>query len=201
MTIAVAQPLKVACVGDSITYGDTLPQRVTQSYPAILQDLGDGRLVVENHGVNGHTALPGTGRCWLDTPAAVRALDSQPDIVVILLGTNDSGLPYRYEEFPTAIAGIAKRFLALPSNPRVFLCTLPPFTQSEQHHSRNEAVETILNPAIRRCAGELGLGLIDLHAVYPTSSDWFLDHVHPSQAGAALIAQTVYAGISEQHGK
>ena len=31
-----APPLRVACVGDSITYGDQLTDRDTQAYPVVL---------------------------------------------------------------------------------------------------------------------------------------------------------------------
>ena len=40
------EPLRVACIGDSITYGDQLADRDSQSYPAVLQRLSQGRFAV-----------------------------------------------------------------------------------------------------------------------------------------------------------
>src|SRR5579885_3646478 len=49
--------IRVACVGDSITYGAGIKDREHNSYPAQLQKLlGDG-YEVRNFGVNGRTLL------------------------------------------------------------------------------------------------------------------------------------------------
>ena len=52
---AARRPVKVACVGNSITYGYGIAGRETRSYPAQLQRmLGDGYLV-GNFGKSGAT--------------------------------------------------------------------------------------------------------------------------------------------------
>ena len=43
---AVAQPIKVACVGDSITLGVGIPSPETNSYPAQLQKMLGGLMSV-----------------------------------------------------------------------------------------------------------------------------------------------------------
>ena len=54
---AFGEPLVVACVGDSITYGHGASDRGAKSYPAQLQALlGDG-WNVRNFGHNARTAL------------------------------------------------------------------------------------------------------------------------------------------------
>ena len=51
------EAVRVACVGDSITYGSGIPDREHNSYPAQLQKLlGDG-YEVRNFGVSGATLL------------------------------------------------------------------------------------------------------------------------------------------------
>ena len=72
---SASAPLRVACVGDSITYGDKLADRETQSYPAVLAQLAGGRFLTGNFGVNGATALDiastqacGSGRVTSPTP-------------------------------------------------------------------------------------------------------------------------------------
>lgn len=186
--------IRVACVGDSITFGDRLPRRGTQAYPAVLAALAGERWQVENYGVNGFTALPGTGRCWLDTPAAEAALASAPDNVIILLGTNDLGFPNRYHEYPEALRALIQRFRQLPSAPRIFLCTLPPIAPEE--NPANRIIRETMIPAIQRIAQETGCTLIDLNPIFPATLEWLPDGVHPSPAGAERIARTIHAALT-----
>ena len=59
ITAASAQEnrIKVACIGNSITYGYGLPDRTTQSYPAQLQKMLGESYQVENFGKSGATLL------------------------------------------------------------------------------------------------------------------------------------------------
>ena len=118
--------VRVACVGDSITYGDQLADRATQSYPAVLERLSQGRFAVGNFGTNATTALKNTGRAWSDTPACRDALAFNPGIVIVMLGINDLAFPDQYARYPADLREIVSRFQSLPSAPRLFLCTLTP---------------------------------------------------------------------------
>lgn len=51
--LSAQQRIKVACVGNSITYGTGLSDRATQSYPVKLQKLLGERYEVENFGKPG----------------------------------------------------------------------------------------------------------------------------------------------------
>lgn len=48
---------KIACIGASITYGATVPDRDHNSYPGQLQSLLGSCFVVNNYGVSGTTLL------------------------------------------------------------------------------------------------------------------------------------------------
>ena len=52
-----AQKIKVACVGNSITYGSRVENREQNSYPAQLQKLLGDEYEVKNFGVSATTAL------------------------------------------------------------------------------------------------------------------------------------------------
>ena len=197
MTLAASAqpPLRVACVGDSITFGDRIPKRDTHSYPAVLQRLSAGRYVAGNFGVNGATALQGTGRCWLDTGAAREALDFAPDRVVIMLGINDLAFPESQPRYPDNLRDIVARFQPLPSAPRVYLCTLTPIAPPEAQAQVNRTIQERMNPAIRAVAAETGAQIIDLSVVYPNRLELLPDGLHPSPEGAELIARTVLAAL------
>src|SRR5688572_13260471 len=83
-------PIRVACVGDSITYGYGIKDRERDSYPAQLGALLGSKWDVRNFGVNGATALKKGTRPYSGLQAYQDALAFEPDIVVIKLGTNDT---------------------------------------------------------------------------------------------------------------
>lgn len=89
VTVA-AKVIKVACVGNSITYGANILNREQNSYPAQLQAYLGGEYEVRNYGVSGTTLLSKGDYPYTATPAYRQALDFQPDIVLIKLGTNDT---------------------------------------------------------------------------------------------------------------
>jgi len=191
------EPLRVACVGDSITYGDKIIFRSFRSYPAVLQKRSEGRLVTGNFGVNAKTALPVPGRAWTETSACGNALLFQPDVVVIMLGINDLFFSNLYGQYPEALRSIVERFQALPTSPRLFLCTLTPLAPAEHQQEINQTIRTVFNPAIRQVAAQTGAAVIELHSVFPATLEFLPDGVHPTPEGAALIAQTVLKAIDQ----
>lgn len=83
----------VTCVGDSITSGGAC---LSESYVDDLQAMLGSSYVVRNSGKSGCTMLKGgldnSGNpysCW-DGDEYKDALTSEPDIVTIMLGTNDA---------------------------------------------------------------------------------------------------------------
>ena len=84
------QRIKVACVGNSITYGTGLADRATQSYPVQLQKLLGEHYEVENFGKPGATLLNQGHRPYTRQEEYRKALDFAGDIVVIHLGINDT---------------------------------------------------------------------------------------------------------------
>lgn len=194
--IFAQKPLRVACIGDSITYGDKLADRDAQAYPAVLERLSQGRFAVGNFGVNGATALSTPFRTWTDTLACRDALAFKPDLAVILLGINDFlGFYDQLDRYPAALQDVVARFRALPTAPRLFLCTLTPLAPAESMEEANRRIRDQMNAAIRAVAAETGATVIDLAAVFPSRMDWLPDGLHPSPKGADLIARTVLAAL------
>lgn len=89
--VAVAQTLvRVACVGNSITYGAGIENRERDAYPAQLQRmLGEG-YVVGNFGKSGATLLNKGHRPYIGQEEFQQALTFAGDVVVIHLGINDT---------------------------------------------------------------------------------------------------------------
>ena len=90
ISVAQGQQIKVACVGNSITWGHGIQDRSHNTYPAQLQQLlGDG-FDVRNFGNNGKCAQDEADDPYTKTKEYADALAFLPDIVIIKLGTNDS---------------------------------------------------------------------------------------------------------------
>lgn len=184
-------PVRVACVGDSITYGSGLPDRAHMAYPAVLGRLLGPRYLVVNFGVSGATLLKNGNKPYWKQPALAQAADFQPQIVVIKLGTNDSK-PANWahrDEFAADAAALVDYFMRLPSKPAVWICLpLPAFSHAYTIDEKN-LVE--IRAILRQVAAEKHLPVIDPTPVFAGRRELFRDGIHPNPAGAKLLAETI----------
>ena len=113
--------LKVACVGNSITYGYGLNNPYYESYPTQLDTLLGAGCAVSNFGVSGKTMIKAVGDAYWTQSAFTQALASLPNIVVVELGTNDSKdyiWPYYKQNFKPDYISMIDTFRHLSSHPR-----------------------------------------------------------------------------------
>jgi sialate O-acetylesterase len=82
--------VKVACMGNSVTYGAGIKDREQNAYPAQLQKLVGGSYQVGNFGFSGATLLRKGHRPYHKTQAYHDAIALKPDIAIIHLGLNDT---------------------------------------------------------------------------------------------------------------
>ena len=82
--------IKIACVGDSITYGHGIANWPKNNYPAQLQEFLGDEYHVSNFGHSGRTLSPDGDQPYVESDQYQLSLDYDADIVVIMLGTNDS---------------------------------------------------------------------------------------------------------------
>jgi len=82
--------VRVACVGDSITFGAGVEDRDKNHYPAVLGGLLGTSFDVRNFGRSGATLSSSGDLPYRDTDEFKAATAFAPDVVVIKLGTNDT---------------------------------------------------------------------------------------------------------------
>lgn len=189
-----ADPVRVACVGDSITEGIGTQNPQQDSYPAKLQEILGAGWKVQNFGVGGRTMLR-----KVDPFDHHPALGSTPDIVVIALGTNDSKTPIwsgHKGEFVADYVAMIKEFQALPSHPKIYACLPPPAFPGNWGITEITIRDEVI-PAIKQAAQMTGISLIDFHTPLMESKAWFPDNVHPDNAGAKRIAELVREAIKK----
>lgn len=197
-TTGGGRPLRVACLGDSITEGAGTNDPATESYPAQLGRLLGAGYDVRNFGVGGSTLLDAGDKSYRRQPAYAAALEFAPDIVVIGLGTNDSK-PWNWrhrEDFVRDYVTLIRQLRALPSSPRIWICRPMPAWPPSNWGISPEIIAHELPPLIARIAAEEKTGLIDLHTPLREHPDFAPDTVHPNANGAAVIARTVAAALA-----
>ena len=204
VTLSGQSRVKVACVGDSVTYGYGIENRDNDSYPAQLQALLGEAYEVCNFGHNGATLLNKGHRPYTKLPEYSQALDFKADIVVIHLGLNDTdprNWPYHSEDFIPDYRALIDTFRAVNPAAKVWICRMTPIMHG--HHrflSGTRDWHSQEQKAIEKVASGAGVGLIDLYEPLFSRPDLFADNLHPDAEGAGIIAKTVYRALTGDFG-
>jgi lysophospholipase L1-like esterase len=195
MTAHAAEPIKVACVGDSITQGSGAQKG--KSYPAQLQALLGEGYQVGNFGVSGRTLLKKGDFPYWKEKKYQDALAMEPAIVIIMLGTNDTKPQnWKHEaEFDADYRELVKSFQSLKSKPKVFLCRPVPVPGKGNYGINEENIQKEI-PRVDALAKELGCGVIDMHAALEKFPEMLPDRVHPNTAGAGEMAKAAAKAIT-----
>jgi acyl-CoA thioesterase I len=196
--LVYAPPMKIACVGDSITQGSGLNNAATESYPARLQRLLGTNSIVRNYGVSGRTLLKKGDFPYWKEPYFKQSHDWYPDIVIIQLGTNDSKPQnWRYAtNFVSDYEDLVNSYSSLTNQPKIFVCTPCPVYANGAYDIRPGIVATNIAPQTRDLAGRFGLELIDLHTRLAGHSEWFPDTVHPNSKGMVAMAAVIFSDLT-----
>jgi len=181
-------PIRVVCVGDSITQGS--------GYPAKLQLLLGTNYLVGNFGVAGTTVSLNSTSPYMNQTAFQKAQEFNPNYVVIMLGTNDARTDVKEsnETFEDDYSKLISIFQNLQSNPQIFVVDSPPIFTSNPNYNSTYLTNNII-PQINSVADYLNLPTIDANSVFGNRTDYFMDGVHPNSEGAALIADQVNNAI------
>ena len=190
---------KVVVVGDSITFGQgVLGSRETDTYPAILAELLGDEYQTLNYGLCNCTLLSSGNMPYVNEDFATESLVQDANIVIIMLGTNDSKPDnWNAEQYEKEYITFVQKYQNLASAPDVYIM-LPPrvFKEPEDTGDCNNAVLTEeVIPAIECVAEATGAKLIDLYSVTEDHADWYSDGLHPNAEGNRAIAQAIHEKI------
>ena len=204
VTLFAQKKIKVACVGNSITYGYTLPDRETNAYPAKLQKMLGDDYVVGNFGKSGATLLNKGHRPYMQQEEYHKAIDFAGDIVVIHLGINDTDprdWPNYRDFFIQDYRALIDSFRVANSRCRILIARLTPIADRHlRFESGTRDWHDEIQLAIENIAKYAGVQLIDFHAPLYPYPFMLPDAVHPNVEGAEILAKTVYEGITGDFG-
>ncbi len=191
------ETIRVACIGDSITFGSGIKDRSVDSYPAQLQDMLGLEWQVRNFGVSGATLLKNGDLPYWDQKPFKDAQAYKPHVVVIKLGTNDTKPQnWKYaDQFVSDYVDMIQAFAELPSEPRIWICyPVPAF--EVRWGIREEIITSELIPLITRVSRQTHTPVINLYKALDGRSELFPDAIHPDPEGAGLIAAKVYSTLT-----
>ena len=200
--------IKVACVGNSITYGANIPNRNKNSYPAQLQAYLGSDYEVRNYGLSGCTLLSKGDYPYVKTRAFADSHTFQPDIVLIKLGTNDTK-PQNWQykdDFIGDYQRLIDSYKSLPSHPRIILLTPVRCFLTDDSSISAERIAASVRPMIEEIAWKNKLEILNLFNLLGDQWESHLlpDRLHPSSIGAGKMARQIgsylilTAGCTEQ---
>lgn len=208
-SIAQVKKERIACIGNSITFGARLTHPETASYPAVLSGLltekGYHHYEIKNFGIGGATVLRfGTPNLW-------RILDSlknfPPDIAVIEAGTNETvGAPRLnwehisefekdYSDYIAAIRNINPDCRIIICSPLDMVLETKDLTQARKDDLSGRRPRIWeLRERIKKIAATENVFFLDLAKPFKGKPELMttMDGVHPNQDGYHYMATLVF---------
>ena len=201
--------IKVACVGDSITYGHGVENWKQNNYPAQLQQILGDKYNVANFGSSGSCVNPNGDQPYVRREVFQASLDYDADIIVFMLGTNDSK-PENWVDmdiFMVEYTSLIHNYMQGEKIPQLYigLCTEAYYTDDADQSTGIAGFDiqpAIVDEIVSTLASDLPTsdvsisGIIDIHTLTEAHPEWFeADGIHPNADGAKAIAEAVAEAI------
>lgn len=196
--------VKVACIGNSITYGSLVPDREQNCYPSRLQQMLGDKYEVGNFGRPGATLVVKGHNPYTASQEYRNALAFDADIAVIHLGINDTdprNWPNYGDRFVPEYVAMIDSLRAVNPDMRIMIARLTPISAKHRRYkSGTRDWRDSIQSAIEQVAMAAGVELIDFEAPLRDYTNLLSDGVHPNAKGAEMLARTVYGGITGDYG-
>ncbi len=206
------EPIRIAYIGDSITEGYVSKDRLTDSYPAVIDKLaaekGTVDLVSSNYGISASGILTSASYRFTDYLGYSLILEeTDADYIVIAIGTNDSpagGTTGALNTFAENYSNLVGEVGAIPTTKKVFVTNA---LVRDNENSGQIRVTSVVRPLQERMAKEFAAKdankyvFVDLYRLtLPYAAEDKLlssDNLHPNTAGYATMANVLYGVIFE----
>ncbi|MDE6691836.1 MAG: hypothetical protein K2K05_00440, partial [Muribaculaceae bacterium] len=198
------EPVRVACIGNSITYGLRVEDRENNAYPFKLQKMLGPGYEVRNFGNSGATLLRHGHKPYNTLPEYGEALDFKPQVAVIHLGINDTdprNWPNYSDEFVGDYLKLIDTLRAVQPDVRIIVANLTPIGPSH-HRWRSGTLQwrDSIRNAITRVADIAGVELIDFESPLIDSPQLLPDAIHPNVEGSEMLADYTRGAITGDWG-
>ena len=192
--------LRIICVGDSITYGQGVyGSRRSATFTAYLADMIEDSTVV-NYGLSSRTLQSSADMPYTNEKHFAASRSEDADVVIIMLGTNDSKASFwDKENYTKEYEAFIKGYMDMESSPEVYIM-IPPRVYAEvksDYDCDNAVVSGELREAVVSLGATLGVEVIDLYSVTDGHPEWFPDGLHPNADGNYAIAEEIARVIKQ----
>jgi lysophospholipase L1-like esterase len=187
-TFGKREAIRMVCLGDSITQAG--------AYVSALQTALGKQWVVTNLGNSGATLLKKGDKPYSRLPQFAQAIQFKPDVVTIMLGTNDSkpGNWSNKAEFEADYKSMIDD-LKKANRKVVIYCCVPPPAGGNKWSINGTVIKDEVGPLVRKVAKDTGCYVIDLQEPL-TGKNVIPDGVHPNVDGHKLIAASIYQALT-----
>jgi lysophospholipase L1-like esterase len=204
--------VRIAFIGDSITFGFATGNPETDSYPAQFAEMIGSKYFVGNFGRSGSYVLPAespynywkqskSDRSYRKTEEYVASKQFEPDIVVILLGTNDHRsltCDEAVEEFKESLIDLANEYRNLPSVKKVYIGTSFLSTANNQIYARTTGY---LQGLQKEAAEAGGFEIIDIGTItreyFDVMMNYTSDRLHPNKTIYKEVAGVLWGFFTD----
>ena len=198
------EPLRIACCGDSITFGTCAAATVIDGYsyakenffyPTVMQKLYGTDAVVGNFGYPG--SYVGTSyNKYLNSSVYTSLIEFDPDVIVLALGTNNASLmPSSKDSFisnyRTMLMDMHKRF---PDAKIIMTTAIYRFDKVE----RIQQLDEYIIPIQKQMADAFDyVYLYDAYTEYRPygNTTYYKDKLHPNNLGYEKLAEVMKKGV------
>jgi len=206
--------IRVACCGDSITYGVNLSGAGTatgQTWPGILAAaLGSG-YNVQNYGYPGLSLMslpggnPGSHPAYTSTSYYTSSISFNPNYVFIMLGTNDASFTpnsgqtwvQTYESlYISQYESLIQAYQNCPAHPKVFVVIPVRVAGTNQYGIDPTILNSVVVPTTCLIAQVTTSPTCNFFAASSPYGNEYQDNVHPQAVLAATLGTAAYTSLS-----
>lgn len=192
--------IRIACVGDSLTYGTTLLKRKRDCYPSRLQRILGEDYDVLNMGFAGHTVNPYCDKYWAKEDVVNLLEEYRPDYIIFMLGTNDSR-EHNWTDaktFEKEYKRLINFFKSFSNKPCIIAMTCPQVFWDKKLLDINLDILSQIVDIQRKVLSENKIPCLDIYKLTKNREDLYSpDLVHFNPKGAKFVAFNVYYKIIE----
>ena len=199
--------VKIACVGDSVTYGHGVSGWIANNYPKQLDTLLGFGFCVNNYGHSGATVQATGDQPYISYSEYEASLEFDADIIIFMMGSNDSK-PENWKGEAAFRQQYLQRLAEYKENNpdvRIILATPPKafypegVTSGLTNYDIDPVIVDEIAEIVRDIAAAEGYEIIDINSLTEGRRGLFLsDNVHPNKNGATILAEIFYSYIIEE---
>ena len=195
------EKIKVAFIGDSITGGHGTADPDRDSYPAQVGQMLGAAYEIGNFSEGGRCVLSSSGSAYLESEAFADSILYMPDVVCIMLGTNDLGALLAVSDAQDVLYRemlvLIEKYTALDSKPLLYL--LSPTVRTDDK-LLEQGIRDIIIPTYKKISEDTGVGYVDIFTISQDMKHHLTDSVHPDEIACSYIATWLYNAIVSNSG-